>query len=164
MADGCIVELPCRAIKHTSGAVAEICIMVYSVARHRFIRGRVANGAIQYALFPGQYIIMIHSWHSEIKRARRLTAALVRLTPQCRVMPVAWRSIETHPENPLWRAIVTLDAFDTLPMPLRDFMRMSKRKTSKLMRIGEYDETQTRWLKLYIERGAFEAWHEIRLS
>jgi hypothetical protein len=135
--------------------------MVYSIARHKFVRGRLASGAIQYALFPGQYVLFVKSWHSEIRRARRLTAALVRLTPQCRVMPVAWRGIETHPENALWRAIVTLQAFDVLPEPLRDFMRMS-RKAGKLMRVGEYGETQTRWLQLYVELGAFEAYDAIR--
>jgi hypothetical protein len=164
MESGCVIELPCREIKRPSGEVAEVCVMVYSVSRHRFVRGRLSNGAIQYALFPGQYIVMIHSWHSEIKRARRLTAALVRLNSRCRIVPVAWRTIETHPENGLWRTIVRLRAFDVLPAPLYDFMQMCKRKTAKLMRIGEYNETQTKWLRLYIERGAFEAWDTIRRS
>jgi hypothetical protein len=164
MAQGCVVELPCREIKHPSGAVAVVCAMVYSVSRHRFVRGRLSNGAIQYALFPGQYIILIHSWHSRIERACRLTAALVRLTPQCRIKASAWRVIETHPENGLWKTIVRLRAFDVLPAPLRDFMQMVWRKPGKLMRIGEYNEAQTRWLRLYIERGAFEAWHEMRFS
>jgi hypothetical protein len=162
MAQGCIIELPCRAVKQPSGAISEVCIMVYSTSRHKFVRGCLSGGAIQYALFPGQYILMVHSWHSEIKRARRLTVALVRLTSQCRVVPVMWRSIETHPENKLWQTIVKLRAFDALPAPLYDFMLMSRRKAAKLMRIGEYNEEQTRWLKLYVERGAFEAWHEIR--
>jgi hypothetical protein len=164
MADGCVIELPCREIKHPSGAVAEVCVMVYSVSRHRFVRGRLANGVVQYALFPGQYIILIRSWHSRIMRARRLTAALVRLNSRCRIIPVKWRAIETHPENVLWRTIVRLRAFDTLPAPLYDFMLMSRRKAGKLMRIGEYNETQTKWLRLYIERGAFEAWDAVRRS
>jgi hypothetical protein len=162
MAQGCIVELPCREIKRPSGEVAVVCAMVYSVARHRFVRGRLADGSIQYALFPGQYVLIVRSWHSEIKRARRLTVALVKLTPRCRFVPIAYRSIETHPENPLWRTIVRLRAFDVLPAPLRDFMQMVWRKPGKLMRIGEYNEEQTKWLQLYIKLGAFEAWHEMR--
>jgi hypothetical protein len=162
VAGGCVIELPCREIKHPSGALAETCAMVYSLARHKFVSGRLSDGAIQYALFPGQYIMMIHSWHSRIGRARRLTVALVRLTQQCSIVPVAWRTIETHPENRLWQTIVRLRAFDALPAPLRDFMQMCTRKTAKLMRIGEYNETQTKWLLLFVERGVFEAYYTIR--
>jgi hypothetical protein len=73
-----------------------------------------------------------------------------------------WRSVETHPDDRLWRLIITLQAFNTLPVPLRDFIRFAIRRPNKLMKIGEYNEMQTKWLLLFIERGVLEAYYAVR--
>ena len=150
---GCIIEMPCVMRETTF----DVCAVVYSIAKHKFVSGRVGHDRIVYALFPGQYVVMIRSWHVEeenerFRRARRLTTALIRITQSCRIVPLRWRNIETHRFNAVWTALARWYEHNPLPPPLRDFYRHVPQKVIKLLG-RTYGELETKWLLAYIEHG-----------
>ena len=152
---GCIIEMPCVVQETTF----DVCTVVYSIAKHKFVGGRVERNRIVYALFPGQYIMLVRSWHvkeedERLRRACRLTAALVRITRNCRVVPLKWRSIETHRFNAVWTLLMRQYEHNPLPPPLRDFYRHMRKAARLLGRT--YGELETKWLLAYIEHGDLE--------
>ena len=154
----CIIEMPCMLREEY-----DVCAAIYSIAKHKFVGGHIERNhsdRIIYAQFPGQYIMLVRSWHvkeedERLRRACRLTAALIRVTRNCRVVPLKWRSIESHRFNAMGTLLMRQYEYNPLPPPLRDFYRYVPQKVSKLL--GKtYGELETKWLLAFIQHGDLE--------